>query len=491
MSKILIYTVNPQSPHMETELELASKFKAQGDEVIIVRCTGQLRSCLVNPYHNFLICAACKAKYDMALNSANLKDVKIRTLPPIKQSYDFLPKVFRSIEELKAFRFKDFDAGIAVSSTLIGRLNKDHKFDTVKYQAEVRREMEMYVDLVLRLEQILNDINPDEVYFFNGRFSLYHPLKALCLKRNIIFYTHERAGVINKYILRKNTMPHSIDYTIKEINKVWDEAGVDREAIGSKFFNDRRNNVIQSWLSFTEAQRKGSLPAGFNPEKRNIVIFNSTMEEYEGMEEWKNPIYADDNDGIQKILESFKDNKSFIFYLRVHPNLKLLKNTQLSEIYRLAVDYDNLYVIRPEETYDSYALMDSADKVITFGSTIGSEATYWGKPSILLGKSMYGNIDACYEPKTHEDTVQLILREDLPPKQKINAIKYGYWELTKGVFFEYFKQVDLFKMEYNGRLIQPPIWLRILEKLPKLWLLKNARDVENVKNKFKNILKWR
>jgi hypothetical protein len=486
---ILIYSVNPQSPHLETELELALKFKERGDKVTVVRCTGQLRSCLVNPNHNLLICASCKSKYQNAMELSRLADVKMITPPLTNYSYKDIPKSFANIEELKAFKFQGADLGVSIVSTLVGRFS-DHKFDTLKYQKEIYIELRMCIDIYLGFEQILVEIKPDKVYFFNGRFSSYYPLKWLCIKNNITFFTHERGGVINKYILRKNTMPHDIEYARQEMEEHWSTIQQDKEQIGAKFFVDRRNRVIQSWMSFTESQKKGLLPIGFDQKKKNIVIFNSTMEEYEGMEGWRNPIYEDDNDGIRRILESFKEERDYIFYLRVHPNMKLLKNTQMREIEHMAKKYNNLYLIKPEDECDTYTLMDYADKVITFGSTAGVEATFWNRISILLGKSLYMDIDVCYQPSCHEDVIGLVKSDNLLPKKKINAIKYGYWELTKGEYFVKFKQLDLFTMAFNDKVIEANKVLRIFEKFAKLRLIRDKRGVDTLKKKMKNLIGW-
>lgn len=485
---ILIYSVNPQSPHLETDIELALKLKDEGSKVTIVRCQGELKSCLANPKHNYFICAACKSKYKYAIQLTQLTDINIISILINNSQYKEIPNSFANIDELKSFQFHGARLGLAVASTLIGRCNYDHKFDTIKYKKEIKTELKMSIDVYLGMEKILNDIQPNVVYFFNGRFSPYHPLKLLCLKNKITFYTHERAGVINKYILRENSMPHDIDYALKEMETLWDNAKDNKEQTGTKFFIDRRNKVIQSWISFTASQKHGLLPANFDHKKRNIAIFNSTMEEYEGLEGWENPIYTDDNEGIRKILESFKE-EDYIFYLRIHPNMKFLKNTQIKEIENIAQQYKNLCIIKPEETLDSYALMDYADKVITFGSTMGVEATFWGKPSILLGKSLYMNIDACYQPTTHEKAVALIKEDTLQPKAKINAIKYGYWELMKGEYFQKFNQVNLFSTTFNGKKIEANKILQIVEKIAKLRLIKNKREVNNLKNKITSLFK--
>jgi hypothetical protein len=283
-------------------------------------------------------------------------------------------------------------------------------------------------------------------------------------------------------------MPHNIEYALHEADGIWSAANPDKEQVGATFFTDRRNRVIQSWVSFTASQQKGLLPPNFMEKKKNIVIFNSTMEEYEGMEDWKNPIYKDDNDGIRRILESFKEQIDYMFYLRVHPNMKFLNNTQMREIEQIAAQYKNLCVIRPEEKYDSYSLMDYADKVVTFGSTVGVEATFWNKISILLGKSLYMNMDACYEPLSHEEAVALIKNDKLIPKNRINALKYGYWELMRGEYFQQFKQMDLFTMSCKGETIEASKGLRILEKFAKLGLIHNKRGLNTLKTKIITLL---
>lgn len=487
--KILIYTVYPQSPHPETDLELALQFRSRGDEVVLLRCTGQLTTCLANPRHSAVICAACRSKYLMALKLAGLETIPQLTLPEGDLSKYGIPDEFKDIDALRAFTIDGLDAGNAVTATLVGKLNRDHKFNTQKYKTEISKELRTWLQVYEGFAKVLDSVQPDAVYFFNGRFSMYHPAKHLCINRKITWYTHERGGLVNKYLIRKNALPHNIAYTFEELNSLWDNGGSGREELGAKFFTDRRKGVVQSWVSFIDSQKRGLLPAGFDPANKNIAIFNSTIEEFEGMEEWANPLYEDENEGIERLLESFKNEPKYQFYLRVHPNLKLLNNTQIRNIYALGARYSNLHIIAPEELCDSYALMEFADKIVVFGSTIGVEATYWGKPSILLGKATYMDLDACYQPASHEEAVALLRTDGLPPKDKRNAMKYGHWELTKGEFYSKFRQTDLFTMTYDGQKIRPSMALLVLEKFSRLRLIRNRRDLDNIRRKLTGMLK--
>jgi len=55
-------------------------------------------------------------------------------------------------------------------------------------------------------------------------------------------------------------------------------------------------------ISHAKKQKKNFLPKGFDKTKVNIAIFNSSIDEYEVFEEYKNPIYKDDYDSLVKIM---------------------------------------------------------------------------------------------------------------------------------------------------------------------------------------------
>jgi len=104
---------------------------------------------------------------------------------------------------------------------------------------------------------------------------------------------------------------------------------------------------------------------------------------------------------LLNIFYNFKNKPEYHFYLRVHPMLGKFPNSQWDEIRHF--DYRNLTIIEPEEPVDSYCLLDSCEKVIIFGSTMGVEATFWEKPSILIGQSFYSLLDCVYQPQFTEE----------------------------------------------------------------------------------------
>lgn len=67
-------------------------------------------------------------------------------------------------------------------------------------------------------------------------------------------------------------------------------------------------------------------------------------------------------------------------------------------------------------------------------------------------------------PKTHEEVMHLIFNE-VPPKPKINAIKFGYWQREFGVKFQYTKQVGIQKAFFKGKKVVPNVLLRFFAHL--------------------------
>jgi hypothetical protein len=267
------------------------------------------------------------------------------------------------------------------------------------------------------------------------------------------YATHERAGVNNKYYLARNTTPHDLENAYKEIEQLWEKTDKNlREEIGKKFYIDRRSRIEHAWYSFTKSQKSGLLPQNFDSRKKNIGLFNSTIEEYAAIRNWKEqiPIYKEEIISFHKIFEALNNDSNIQIYFRVHPNLRDADNSQMQDIKSLVGKFKNVTILLPESNVDSYTLMENCDTIITFGSTIGVEACYWNKPSILLGISYYDKLDCCYIPKSHEETIDLI-RTDLMPKSKEGALKYGFWELSKGIEYKFFKQTGLASGQFLGK----------------------------------------
>jgi len=161
------------------------------------------------------------------------------------------------------------------------------------------------------------------------------------------------------------------------------------------------------------------------------------------VEGWnEDKFHEDDECLINKICQYFKNNEEFIFILRVHPNLKYLKNAQNKNIKKL-VNNENLIIINAEEKLSSYELVRLSETIITFGSTIGVESTFMRKKSISIGDSLYKKLDCTYTPKSFNELINLIKKENLVPKPINSSYKYGFYILNNGIYFKFTKPIYL------------------------------------------------
>jgi hypothetical protein len=236
------------------------------------------------------------------------------------------------------------------------------------------------------------------------------------------------------------------------------------EEVGAKWFVDRRVGLNLNWPSFIADQRKCNLPYDFNPQKRNIAVYISSEDEFECIDGWENWLFKDQNEGLDKILKDAPSD--FFFYLRIHPNLKGITNSQTQGLEKFK-NYKNCHVISAESLIDSYELALVCEKTLTFGSTIGIEATFWGKPSILAGKCMYEHLDVCYVPKNYDELLTFITLV-LTPKPKENCYIYGYWNLKHGIEFKFFKPKGFFEGSFRNKSLKASILARIKYKILKL-----------------------
>jgi len=201
------------------------------------------------------------------------------------------------------------------------------------------------------------------------------------------------------------------------------------------------------------------------------VVFNSSEDEFVAIEEWNNPFYASQNEALARLMTDIGNDGRIRFFLRVHPNLKGVCNSQVDGIEALAARHGHLHVIAADSTVSSYALIDAADVVVTFGSTVGIEACHARKPSILMGRAMYEDLGVCIRPSSHDAFVELIRacaaghRLELPEGHELGLVKFGHFNKAWGQPFKHVVPDGLFAVRMRRDMQLTRIragWLPVL-----------------------------
>lgn len=458
------------TPHLETDLEIIQRHLDQADRVTLLGCDAEMSTCDANPQHVRRLCRQCTGR---RLAGLSLLSEKVSVEPFVRltgedhRALRDLPSRFADVDALKAYRIGSFDIGYAVLSSVVSQL-RDPEIHPEKHAKLIHRTLCNAFIVYRSIANFLEDRATDRFYAFNGRFAPLRAALRACQEKGVTCYTHDRGFDLRHYALFQDTFLHDRAYREMQIREAWQRGGADRESAAARWFQARSAGDGGSWFSFVEHQQASSLPEDWDPQKRNVVIFLSSEDEFVAVgDSWRNPLYRDQNHAIHSIVRSLQGKAGDLhLYLRVHPNLAGVDNHQTRELAR--IDAPFVTVIAADKPISSYALLRASEKVVTFGSTLGIEAVYWGVPSVLAGTSYYRNLGATYNPDSHAELIDMIGRR-LDPKPIDAALIYGYYFATFGTPFKYFVPDGIFSGTFKGRRIK-----RSMLDRAKTWWLHRA-----------------
>ncbi|PZX39197.1 capsular polysaccharide biosynthesis protein [Nonlabens dokdonensis] len=425
--------------------EAKKLIEAKKSKVYIVMCEGFFDHCLTNPTGNTGICALCKSQTKKIISNTLGDQATILKLSDYYDSKLSKDKISISTsEEFKKFNYKDIGIGYSALSSYV-HLTRNQKpkidKDSIDY---FKNQLLQSMKLIDAFSNLIDDIKPDRVCSFNGRFNEIRPVFEIALIKKVEAYLYEFEPLGNGQsakVVFKNVLPHSIVGNKWKFEHCWNDSNLvpgENVKLSEEFFHNKRNGIAAGDKVYVKGTTTGKLPDNWNSNKRNIVIFNSSEDEYVSIgEEWESlTLFKEQIEGLKFTFESYKNDESFHFYLRVHPNLKGIAYKYHQNLYEFEKEYSNVTIIGAEESINSYDLLDASEKVIVFGSTMGLEAVYWGKPVILLGCSWYYYEDVCYIPKTTNEFLKLI-KQELKPKYNSNVLKLGlFFYYRKSTYIE-------------------------------------------------------
>ena len=458
--------------HQATEAELLHRRLADGHRVEVLHCGACLRTCSLNSTHNLLGCAVCDAR---ALTTARQLGVPTRQL-----DHQLMPEAYEgvalpsSVEELLELTYDGVNIGRGVVSSTISILREYLLAPRGQHRELLELECCNAIGALRNYHRVLDELQPDEVILFNGRHSELWPMIELCRERGIDYVCHERGGSIHLHQEFRNSLPHSIATRRRLMNALWEltPAG-ERTARATAWYESKRCGQNTDDRSYLGGMKRGALPAGFDPTRHNIVVFNSSEDEMQAIAEWQTPLFRQQNEVIVRLLEALRGRDDVRLYVRMHPNLTGLDNTQTRELY--ALRYDNLTLLSPTDPVDTYALLEAADVILSFASTVGIEATYWGTPSVLYGRAFYEGEGAVHHPSSFAELLQTLTSPELKPPSRERALKYGLFVSHYGEPYRY-ARIEGPKTAYvGGRKLKRFSTLavrRLLHFLPQLpqWL---------------------
>ncbi len=451
MKRVLVYATCKQGSQEGSSIEEALKNINEGHKVMYLLCGNKIGGCLENPLFNPIICRFCKMQSTLRAkkhlqNKCKIKNVDDYVSGDIISKSKSAKLEYTDLDSLRNLNYNGCDIGFGALSSYISLTRNMHpnleNNDIRNYLNDLLRQQILLISV---LENIFKTYKPDLICFHNGRFAQYKPLLELSKKYGINYVCTETLLTSSGVAMKNNyynTIPHSAIANVKRYKSFWDNYPDihERESIAQSFFINRKYGIYSGDKIYIEHQVQGKMPDNWDSTKENIVIFNSSEDEFCAInsEVDSAKLYKDQITGIIDIVQHYENDTTKMFYLRIHPNLKEIPFSYHQDLYKLK--FRNLHIIPADDNISTYSLMDNASKIIVFGSTTGIESVYWKKPVICLGFAFYSSLNVVYTPKNELELYQLIEEKKLPHKYSENVLKYGlYYMSTK---HEKFKYVD-------------------------------------------------
>ena len=316
--------------------------------------------------------------------------------------------------------------------------------------------------LYQRITALIEEERPDQILLFNGRFATTRPAMRAAENCGIPWLIHERGRDKNHYWV-PNYQPHNFQARQRDMISSWRP---DLEELAHDFFQDRRNRIEREWHSFTKDQKVGKLPPAMKGAGEWLTFFTSSDDELVAIgNEYRNKFFPTQSDALKSVYEVTENLTNLRLCIRVHPHVAKKSRNDKSAWDKLKLP--GAIVIGPTEDIDSYALIERSKIVACYGSTIGVEATYWRRPSMLLGTSFYDKLDVATLVKNEDEIHEYCQR---PVVHSIaGALIYGAYFRTFGEKFKYYEAGDLHRGEILGRNLDNSPQMRLVNLLINGW----------------------
>lgn len=466
MKKYLIIESFPNTPHIETAVEIALRLKKNNNEVYFFWCGYDLPwKDWELPWYKKLSLFSFEKKIEKIkrylkkkkINIISNFDLNSQTIDNIEKNVNNLG----NLNNLDKFKYKNnFTAGSSCLSSMISRYH-EYEIDKInRFKKQIPNALKAGCIVYERALNIINEINPDQIVTFNSRFIISKPIidAAKKLKKKILI--HERGSSPQKFMIHEGDI-FDKKYYLKMIDVQWSKnkklSKFQKIIIAKKYFDliIKKKFFSSIGLPFELRSKKR---IKFNKRRKIITFFCSTDHEYTSFSlqkkkydfyinsKWNNQIKA-----IKSLINVIKKDKNTFLFIKAHPNFSK-KNLIEKKLKKL--ETFNVKFISNSEEVDSINLLNNTDVVVTFGSSIELTARYLNKKVIPMFKHLYSDLGLFKYPKNEKSLKDMVYKKLTYKKNSQQKLfKIAYFLMTFGENYKYFKPMSFSR----GNLIEEKI----------------------------------
>ncbi|TWT67087.1 Capsule polysaccharide biosynthesis protein [Allorhodopirellula solitaria] len=421
MEKVVVHVGYPLwRKNMLVALARAKELQDEGNEVTVTYCAAEGGSCVCNQSGSSIVCRLCRSWVEETASGMQLHTIGLAGAASKNPSAD----APLSTADVPLSQRKELVEGVLSGLISTFRiLPRD-----IKKIASLQRIKRQIYGTALRLHadmfRLMSSISPDRFEVFNGRHACsksgllvakrlgipFTTLEVNANKRPLVFpghTPHDRHGVQ----ARIRTLPVDLD-------------------LATQFYDGRRRPRLNRFASSQSDSFEMPSREGYT---RLVSVFLSSQDEFESLgKSWKSP-FPPDYQVMRETCERFPET---LFLIRFHPNQAGIKS-DIRSGFDPVEQLPNVRVFGPTDVANTYEMIDQSDVIVAFNSTVGVEACWAGKPSIMLGPSFYDALGVAYTPPNVDEFWRLLEQDQLEPKDRSGAAQLAYYVLRDGDEMKY------------------------------------------------------
>ena len=324
-------------------------------------------------------------------------------------------------------------------------------------------------NIALTFDEFITQFNPSVGVIFNGAMYPEVTARWVSKRRNLRTVAHE-VGFQRYSTFFTKGEPTAYPVEIPEGFELSQEQNAQLDAYLEKRF---QGNFSMAGIQFWPEMR--GLDKAFLEKianfKQLVPIFTNVV--YDTSQAHANVLFPHMFAWLDTLLEIIQLHPETFFVIRAHPDEMRIGTAKLSnETVQTWVDenevhkLNNVEFVKPTEYLNSYELIQEAKFVIVYNSSIGLEATLFGKSVICGGKARYTQYPIVTFPDSISamiEKINVLLFEDsiqVPAVFMRNARRFLYYQLyrTSIPMDEYIQEMP--RMGFVG--LKPFSWQSLL-----------------------------
>lgn len=414
--RVLFVSWRGWSSHLAVETVLAHAVLRAGGSPVFAYCGGRLPVCDVMPVDAAppMPCHSCREYAAGAIEAAGFEALALGDVVDVRESVRSARLRVAGLEtvgQCEAFVFDGLQLGRLVRISTAWFLSRGTLPDTPEVLQAYRDFLVSGMVVAGGLRAILDRCQPDRLFMLNGTFFAESILVAQAQQRGIPYATYERGFIHDSIVLT----PGAPACYLMPPEDAWSAARAtpltDTEALAIEAYLGRRrlggDTLDNFWRHRVDDVARIRADLSLDAQRPLVVMFCNIL--------WDSAVLGQDiafasmGDWVTQGIRWAAAHPEVDLMVRIHPAEVQLVNHPTRE--RMAEHIatrvpslpPNVRVVRADDPTSSYVLMDEAELVLVYTSTIGLEAAARGVPVLVAARTHYRDRGFTTDPVTDVD----------------------------------------------------------------------------------------